>query len=72
MATYNVFIDHPTTRENLAVVSTDRAYDASAVANFAYDQGLRVFTDLWSATVPDAMVSPVVFERFNLARFARH
>lgn len=71
MASYNVFIDHPITRQNVAVISTDRPYDASAVAHFAYDHGWKVFTDLWSETVPDAMVSPKVFQVFELGRFVR-
>lgn len=67
---FNVFIDHPATGANTEIVSLDRAYDASAVANFCVDAGYRVDTDLWSETDQYAMVSPVLFEGLSLERFA--
>jgi hypothetical protein len=33
------------------------------------DAGYSVFTDLWFARIHDAMVSPDVFERFDLGNF---
>lgn len=68
---FNVFIDHPATGANIEIVSLDRAYDASAVANFCVDAGYRVDTDLWSETDQYAMVSPTLYERLSLARFTQ-
>ncbi|MEU6674858.1 hypothetical protein [Streptomyces sp. NPDC046925] len=66
---FNVFIDHPVTGTNIETVSLDKAYEASAVANYCADAGYRVDTDLWDATDQYAMVSPALFEGLNLARF---
>lgn len=66
---FNVFIDRSTGR-NVAAISLEAAYDASAVANFCMDAGYRVATNLWDETDQYAMVSPALFESLNLARFA--
>ncbi|QES45178.1 hypothetical protein DEJ49_33085 [Streptomyces venezuelae] len=67
---FNVFIDHPVTGANVEIISLEKAYEASAVANFCTDAGYRVDADLWTETDQYAMVSPALYERLNLARFA--
>jgi hypothetical protein len=66
---FNVFVDHPVTGDSVEVFNTYRAYDASALANAFTDAGYRVATDLWGATVADAMVSPAVWTRYGLDRY---
>lgn len=66
---FNVFVDHPVTGDSVEVFNTYRAYDASALANAFTDAGYRVATDLWCATVADAMVSPAVWELYGLDRY---
>ncbi|MDX3550992.1 hypothetical protein PV729_04265 [Streptomyces europaeiscabiei] len=56
---YNVFVDE-TSGRNVTVFSTDSEYDASAIANHCADSGYKVFTDMWSDTIPDAMMSPKI------------
>lgn len=66
---YNVFVDDPVTGVNVDIMSSERAYDASALANAFVDAGYRVDTDLWANVVWDAMVSPTVWERYALHRY---
>lgn len=57
---YNVFVD--ASGHQVAVFNQPRAYDASAIANHFVDEGFEVCTDLWGETVPDAMLSPQMYE----------
>ena len=66
--TYHVFVDDRVSRDNVAALCVDSAYDASAVANLMDDRGFRVFTDLHGETVRDAMVSPQAYTRYELGR----
>lgn len=66
---FNVFIDDPVTGAELECLSVRGAYAASAIANHMIDTGYRVKTDLWGAVVADAMVSPDVWEAFQLSRY---
>lgn len=67
--TYNVFIDHGVTGQNIETFSVESAYDASALANAFDGAGYSVCTDLWNDTVWDAMISPAVWEQFDLDRY---
>lgn len=58
---YNVFVDHGL--REIAFFAEPSAYDASAIANHFVDSGFSVDTDLWDATVPDAMMSPATYEK---------
>lgn len=69
MVAYNVFVDHPTTGDNIDYFARESAYEASALANIFVDSGYQVDTDLWSDTVPDAMVSPAVWSACRLERY---
>ncbi|GAA3018791.1 hypothetical protein [Streptomyces fulvorobeus] len=55
---FNIFVD--SNGHNVATFHTEEAYDASALANHFVDAGYSVDTDLWDATVADAMMSPEV------------
>lgn len=68
---YNVFIDDVTTGKSVEAFNVASPYDASALANAFTDAGYRVETDLWSATVPDAMISPDVWRQYTLRRYPR-
>lgn len=68
---YNVFIDNGVTGQNIETFHTDSAYEASALANAFDGAGYEIDTDLWSDTVWDAMISPAVWERFDLDRYPR-
>lgn len=54
---YNIFIDQQS-GQNVAAFSREDAYEASALVNASLDAGFSVSSDLWSAFVPDAMVTP--------------
>lgn len=68
---YHVFVDHGVTGENLVTFCERSAYDASALANAFGDAGYSVVTDLWDATVWDAMISPAMWERYALVTWPR-
>lgn len=57
---YNVFVNR--NHRQVATFSQPSAYDASALTHHFVDAGLHVFTDLWDAMVPDAMLSPAMAE----------
>ncbi|PKA37942.1 hypothetical protein [Streptomyces sp. SM8] len=59
---FNLFIHRPNSLGTLALISQPSAYDASAIANAAVDAGYAVEADLWSATVPDAMLRPEMYK----------
>lgn len=71
---FTVFVDRPGTGRGGKVEfwRTSSRYNASALAHHALDLGYDVETDLWSddgmryAPIPDAMISPAVWEGYRL------
>lgn len=66
---FNVFVDNPVNGDSIETFNVPSAYDASALANAFVDAGYLVDTDLWGATVADAMIQPALWERYRLYRF---